>query len=197
MKTESPIEPPIKNLQTAFRQLKADIAEHPFLRGLSPKHLATLSDFAMNAEFASGKLIFSEGDPANRFYLILEGKVALEARAENGDTVPVQTIGPGDVLGWSWLFPPYSWHFDARAIEPTKAIFFYGTSLREQCQEDSSLGYELMKRAAAIVIERLQAARGRLTDASALGFHSQNQITCQCVDRQKHPATQNNRESYD
>ena len=83
----------------------------------------------------------------------------MESNRREEAPVAVQVIGPGDVLGWSWLFPPYYWHFDARALVPTTAIFFYGTRLREQCEADHDLGYELMKRVTAVVIRRLQATR--------------------------------------
>jgi CRP/FNR family cyclic AMP-dependent transcriptional regulator len=145
-------EPPVKSLETL-------IAEHPFLAGLKPAHLDVLCDCAMQTQFAKDQLIFREGDLANRFYLIQEGRVALESRAGGERTVLIQTVGAGEVLGWSWLFPPYYWHFDARTLAPTKAIFFYGTRLRAQCEEDHDFGYELMKRMAAVVILRLQAAR--------------------------------------
>ena len=122
-------------------ELAALIAAHPFLHDLSTKQQEILTDCAMHQEFTEGEIIFCEGDVANRFYLIREGRVALEAKDREGEPVPIQTIGPGEVLGWSWLFPPYYWHFDARAVEPTKAIFFYGTRLRERCDEDPTLGY--------------------------------------------------------
>ena len=149
----SPIEPP------AVDGLEAIIAKHPFLRGMKPEHLRVLAGNAMRLEFAAGELVFREGDPANRFYLIEKGKVALEARRKDERPKGIQELGPGDVLGWSWLFPPYYWHFDARALQPTTCIFFYGTRLREQCEDNPELGYELIKRMAAIVIQRLQAAR--------------------------------------
>ena len=79
----------------------------------------------------------------------------------------LQTIGHDDVLGWSWLFPPYYWHFDARVTAATKAIFFYGTWLRENCERDHDFGYEMMKRMSAIIIERLQATRRKLVEAEA------------------------------
>lgn len=100
---------------------------------------------------------------ANRFYLIESGKVALESGEEFGEPlVVVGTIGAGDLLGWSWMFPPYVWHFTARAIEPTKAIFFYGTILRKHCEKNHSLGYELFKRIAPVMLRRLQAARKKM-----------------------------------
>src|SRR5207245_6311939 len=126
MKTELPIQASPKELKEKHRQLQALMEIHPFLQGLGTDHMATLADCAMQTEFAPGQLIFREGELANRFYVILQGKVALEARAEEGNPVLIQTIGPGEVLGWSWLFPPYTWHFDARALQPTKAVFFHG-----------------------------------------------------------------------
>jgi CRP/FNR family transcriptional regulator, cyclic AMP receptor protein len=145
--------------------LAEQIAAHPFLRGMKAEHLKVLAECALPAEFKEGELIFREGDPANRFYLVQEGRVALRARVEERSPVQIQVIGAGDVLGWSWLFPPYYWHFDARALEPVKAIFFYGTWLREYSEQDHDLGYELMKRMAEVVIRRLQATRQQLLDA--------------------------------
>jgi len=127
--------------------------------------LKVLTECAMPSHFTPGEVIFREGDPANRFYLIQQGKVVLESPVKDSSPVTIGTIGPGDVLGWSWLFPPYYWHLDARAVEPTSAIFFYGTRLREECERNHDLGYTLMKRMAAIVIQRLQATRRRLINA--------------------------------
>ena len=124
----------------------------------------------MFTKFKPGELIFREGDPANRFYLILEGKVSLESHARETGVTPIQCVEDGEVLGWSWLFPPYYWHFDARAVEATDAVFFYGTPLREECEADHDLGYELVKRMAEVMMKRLQATRRRLIEApSELG----------------------------
>ena len=142
--------------------IEETIAEHAFLTGLKKEHLRVLAENAMRMQYEPDKLIFCEGDPANRFYLIETGKVALESTRKEGAAVSIETIGSGDVLGWSWLFPPYYWYFDTRALEPTTAIFFYGTRLREQCEADHDLGYELMKRMANVVIQRLQATRRQL-----------------------------------
>jgi CRP-like cAMP-binding protein len=138
------------------------IAAHRFVAGMKPEHLNRLVDAAMFKQFERDELVFREGDPANRFYLICHGKIALESRRNDESAPLVQFVGEGDVLGWSWLFPPHYWHFDARAIEPTLAIFFYGTRLREQCEHDPEFGYDLMKRVAAIVIQRLQSVRVEL-----------------------------------
>ncbi len=148
----------------AGRPLLSLIADHPFLRDLKPRHLQLLAENALVMQFEIGQLIFREGDPANRFYLIIEGRVALESHRREKHAVRIQTIGAGDALGWSWLFPPYYWHFDARVLDPTKAVFFYGTRLREECETDHDFGYELMKRTAETVIKRLQATRRRLLE---------------------------------
>jgi len=121
-----------------------------------------LTEAAMFKRFEQDEVVFNEGEPANRFYLICQGKIALESRGQGGLAPLVLFVGEDEVVGWSWLFPPYYWHFSARAVEPTNAIFFYGTRLREQCEEDPVFGYELMKRVAAIVIKRLQIARVQL-----------------------------------
>ena len=140
------------------------LAAHPFLQGMARRHLQLLLNSAMSMSFDGGQLIFSEGDLANRFYLIECGEVALEADAGCGRSVLIGTLGPGEVLGWSWLFPPYYWRFSARTLQPTRAMFFYGTRLRQQCEEDHAFGYELIKRVAAVAIARLHATRGQLLE---------------------------------
>jgi len=145
-------------------KLEADVAAHPYLIGISPHHVRLLADCAMRARFTAGQVIFRKGETANRFYLIESGKVALESSA--GDqVVTIGEVRAGDLLGWSWIFPPYLWHFDARAVEPTTAIFLYGTILREYCEADPALGYELFKRMSEVMMRRLQAAREKLSEA--------------------------------
>jgi CRP-like cAMP-binding protein len=138
------------------------VALHPFLAGMNRQQLVLLTDCAMVVQFKKGQVIFREGDIANRFYLIETGKVILESSGASGDPLVIDTIGAGDLLGWSWMFPPYVWHFTARATEPVTAIFFYGTILREYCEREHSLGYELFKRMGAVMIKRLQAAREKM-----------------------------------
>ncbi len=135
-------------------------AAHPFLRGFKPEHLQLLLANALPVQFQADEVIFREGEAANRFYLINEGAVVLETYTKDKGCAVIEQIGAGGVIGWSWLFPPFYWRMDARAVEPTKAIFFYGARLREEAEQDHDLGYELMKRVAAIAIQRLQAARG-------------------------------------
>jgi len=149
--------------------LEQAVAAHPFLIGISEHHVRLLADSAMKTTIEAGKVIFAEGETANRFYLIETGKVVLESRGEQNEPVTIEVIGAGDLLGWSWLFPPFVWQFGARAVEPTDAIFFYGTVLREYCDADPSLGLELFKRMGAVMIQRLQSARSRLVKAN-IGF---------------------------
>lgn len=147
--------------------LAGDWHSHPFVRGMNADLLATLAACAMPAAFQANELVFREGEIANRFYLLLEGHVQLEAEADDRPGIAVDQIGAGDVLGWSWLFPPYTWNFTARTIEPVKAVFFYGTWLREQSETDLALGYELMKRTAMVLMRRLRATRQQLVQAAS------------------------------
>lgn len=143
----------------AVEPISVRVALHPFLAGMKPRQLALLTDCAMVSHFKPGQVILRKGEIANRFYLIETGKVVLESGETFGNPMVIETICAGDLLGWSWMFSPYSWYFTARAIEPTEAIFFYGTILKEHCERDSSLGYELFKRMAPVMLRRLQAAR--------------------------------------
>ena len=161
MKTKTEV-PTRREGKIESEPMAARVALHPFLAGMSHTPLALLTDCAIPVHFKKGQIILREGDFANRFYLIESGKVVLESDVGFGDPVVIEEIGPGSLLGWSWMFPPYVWHFTARAVEPTAAIFFYGTILREYCERDHSLGYELFKRMSPIMLRRLQAAREKM-----------------------------------
>jgi CRP-like cAMP-binding protein len=160
MKTETPA------LKGTSNRLLTLIAQQSFFRGMNARHLEMLADSAMETQFEPGRWIFRQGDPANRFYLILEGKVLIESEVKKRGVIPIRALGPGDDLAWGWLIPPYYMHFSARAIEPTRAVFFYGTRLREQCEEDCEMGYELMKRIAEVVIRNLHAVEQRLMECA-------------------------------
>ena len=166
---EHKISPVIATANRASNQLRTLVAQQPFFKGLSRPHLQLLADSAMETQFKAGQRIFRQGDPANRFYLILEGKVLIEAEVKERGTIPIRTLGPGDDLAWAWLFPPYSMHFSAWAIDPTRAIFFYGTRLRERCEVNHELGYQLMKRIAQVVIQNLNATQQRLLECTDTG----------------------------
>jgi CRP-like cAMP-binding protein len=137
---------------------------HPFLASLDVRHVSLLTACATNIQFDAGTYIFREGDPANHFYLIQEGKVAIEISAPPRRAIIVQTLGSGEVLGWSWLVPPYRWRFHARAVEPVLALALDGKCLRKHCEENHDLGYELLKRFAQVITQRLEATRFQLLD---------------------------------
>ena len=109
-------------------------------------------------------MLFRDGDEANTFYVLRHGAVALETFVPARGPVTIETLETGEVLGWSWLFPPYRWHFDARALSLVRATAFDGACLRGKCEADPALGYELMSRFAQVAIERLQWTRLRLLD---------------------------------
>jgi len=148
--------------ETQSELMAARVALHPFLAGMTHTHLALLTDCAIAVHFEKGQTILRKGELAKGFYLIESGEVVLESGEESGEPVVVDTIGPGNSLGWSWMFPPYVWRFTARAVEPIDAIFFHGTILREYCEKDHSLGYELLKRTTRVMLRRLQATRDRM-----------------------------------
>ncbi len=147
-----------------MQTLEPILAVHPFFKGLEPQYLKLITGCASNVRFDAGTYIFREGEPASQFFLIREGKVALEIHGAQRGPITIETIETGEVLGWSWLFPPYRWHFSGRAIEPTRAIALDGVCLRTKAEEDPRLGYELMKRVAQIMMERLQATRMQVLD---------------------------------
>jgi CRP/FNR family cyclic AMP-dependent transcriptional regulator len=144
--------------------LEPILAKHPFLKGLKPEHLGILVGCASNVRFNAGQFLFHEGEEANEFYMIREGKVAVQIQGAERGPIIVQTIGEGEVLGWSWLIPPYRWRFDVKALELTRAIALDGKCLRTKSEEDHDLGYELLRRFAGIIVERLEAARLQLLD---------------------------------
>ncbi len=141
------------------------LMQHAFLAGLERRYQRQLAGLASNKTFKAQQMIFHEGGPANELYLISKGKVAIETALLGCDAVQVQTLGEGDVLGWSWLLPPYQWHYSARALEPTQSIALDGAALRTLCEQDHDLGYEMMRRFALVIVQRLVATR-----AHALSF---------------------------
>jgi CRP-like cAMP-binding protein len=147
-----------------MRGLDALLAEVPLLEGMSAERLELLAGCASNVRFAAGDVIFREGDEADTFFVIRGGAVVLEAFAPARGGLTIETIEAGDVLGWSWLFPPHRWHFDARALSQVRATAIDGACLRGKCDDDPALGYDLMSRFAQVIIERLQWTRLRLLD---------------------------------
>jgi len=138
------------------------LAQQPFLTGMRPAHLERISVYAHRSVFRAGARIFHEGGHANRCWIIRDGVVELDTTVPGRGTVPIEKLGPGSVLGWSWLFPPYTWHFGAVATEPVLTIEFKAAELLRLCEGDPQIGYELTHRFMAVVVDRLQNTRTRL-----------------------------------
>lgn len=140
------------------------LREHPFFVGLDDAALTLLADCAANRHMRVGEYLYREGDPAETFFVIRHGRVALEAPTPTAGPLVVETLDDGEVLGWSWLVPPHRWQWDARAVTSTSVVVFDGTCLRGKCDEDPKLGYALLQRVAQVMLARLQATRVRLLD---------------------------------
>jgi CRP-like cAMP-binding protein len=138
------------------------LGEHPFLRDLEPGHLQFIAECASEFHFAAGEYILREGEAANHLYLIEHGKVALGTIVPSRGFTTLETLEDGEALGWSWLIPPYHWHFTALTILPTGVIALDGKRLREECEADHDFGYELLKRLALILGQRLRMTRRQL-----------------------------------
>lgn len=151
------------------RSLESVLADVPFFAGLDPGAIALLAGCAGNVHFDAGEYLFHEDQPADAFYIVRHGSVALEAFVPTRGPVTIETIDAGEVIGWSWLFAPYRWHFDARALGVVRATGFDGACLRRKCEDDHALGYDLMGRFAQVLIQRLQWTRLRLLDVYGNG----------------------------
>jgi CRP-like cAMP-binding protein len=142
--------------------LAAVVASQPLFVGV-PEVATLVAGCAQNTAFAQGERIFAEGDPADHLYLLRRGRVALEVASPWGPLI-IETLQPGEALGWSWLFPPYRWSADARALEPVGAIVVDAECLRNKAETDPAFGYELMKRLSAPIAAQLHATQVRLLD---------------------------------
>ena len=147
-----------------IRDIGEILREHPFFADLGDRFCELICGCAKNAHFGAGEYLFHEGDPANQLYLIRAGRVALEIKAPGRGALTFATLGEGEIVGVSWLVPPYRWAYDARALETTRAISLDAACLRAKCEADHDLGYEMMKRFTPILIQRLQATRLQLLD---------------------------------
>jgi CRP/FNR family cyclic AMP-dependent transcriptional regulator len=152
-----------------MENLERYLSEHPFLKGMNEAQIALIAGCASNVVFKAGQFVFKEGEPADVFYLIRQGKVQVETHIPQKGSVTIRTRTDDDVFGWSWLVPPYRWHFDARAVELTRALSIDGKCLREKCEQDHHFGYEIMKRFLMVIAERLEATRLQLMDIYGQG----------------------------
>lgn len=141
------------------------LSTHPFLTGLDPTYQAQLEFCATLRRFGSQQQIFQEGGEADHFYLILSGKVVLETKVPEHQTLAIETLGPGEALGWSWLFPPYRWCFTATTAAPTEVISFGAEFLRQMVEAAPEFGNDLLRRVARTLVQRLQVTRQVLVQA--------------------------------
>jgi CRP-like cAMP-binding protein len=138
------------------------LAEHPFFMGLKPEHIGQLSEYAAMARVEGGEFLFREGEIARAFYVIRHGSVAVASITPHEGLVVIQTVGAGEVLGWSWLLPPYRWHFGAYATEPTSVVAIDAGAVRARAEQDPAFGYEVMRRFAQVMASRLEATHLQL-----------------------------------
>ncbi len=141
-----------------------EIRQHAFFEGFPEALFKELRTCADQVPYGVDEFIYRQGDPAEAFFLILQGRIALELYGGHHGAMIVQTVGEGEILGWSWLFPPYRRHFDARAVTPVAAISLQAYCMREQAEHNHHLGHELYKRFSRAVVTSLQAARIQLLD---------------------------------
>ncbi len=144
--------------------LASRLSDYSVFASLSAEAIAEVADCAKEVRFGEHEQIFTAGHDADHFYLIEQGRVAISIEPPNRAPVTISTLGPGHVLGVSWMLPPYRLTFDAKALTPTEAVLIDAVKLREKCDNNSDLGYALYARFAGLVRDRLVAARLRLLD---------------------------------
>lgn len=140
------------------------VHEHPLFAGMDGEHVDIIAGCASLQRFNAGELIARENEEANTFYLLLEGRAAIEVHQPNQPPIPLVTLATGDVAGWSWLIPPYRWEFDIRAVSDLRTVQFDGRCLREKCEADPALGFALLRRMMTTMAARVQHARFQLLD---------------------------------
>jgi len=147
-----------------MQSIESLIVGHPFWQGLPPEFLPLVAQSGTLQPFGVGDLIFQERQNADHLYLLHHGKVALETFVPGRGVVTLQVLGPGEALGWSWLFPPYCWQYSARSVDATEIVAFSAASLRQQAEKDPAFGRDLVTRMAQVLLQRLQATRQKLQE---------------------------------
>jgi CRP-like cAMP-binding protein len=154
------------------KTIDALLAEHAFFQNLSPIERKTVAGCGCIQHVPPHAYLAHEGDPAEAFYLLLRGMASIEIHTPQYGGMILQTLKPGDIIGWSWLFPPYRWTSDIHAREDLTVIAFDGHCLREKCERDHGLGYQLMKDFARIMTQRLHETRLQLLDVYGRSPHA-------------------------
>jgi CRP/FNR family cyclic AMP-dependent transcriptional regulator len=140
------------------------LSSHPFFAGLNAGAMRLIAGCASNVHFAEGEFLFEEGHEANQFWVIRRGRVAMQLESPGQGAIVTDTMDEGEVVGWSWLVPPYRFFADGRAVTPVSATALDGACLRGKCEADPELGYQLLKRVTSVMYQRLQSTRIRLLD---------------------------------
>jgi CRP/FNR family cyclic AMP-dependent transcriptional regulator len=140
------------------------LGSHPFFAGLNADAMRLIAGCASNVHFAEGEFLFEEGHEANQFWVIRRGRVAMQMESPGQGAIVTDTMDEGEVVGWSWLVPPYRFFADGRAVTPVSATALDGACLRGKCEADPELGYQLLKRVTSVMYQRLQSTRIRLLD---------------------------------
>jgi len=140
------------------------LSDQELFRGMGRDPIERLAAHAAPRSLERNEVLFRHGEPAEHFFLVRSGGVVLEVPAISGPTLEVQRLAAGEVLGWSWLIPPYRWNFDARAVEASELLAFDGVAIREACEHDPAFGYAVLKRFSALMSQRLEVARQRMME---------------------------------
>ncbi|SIS68535.1 cyclic nucleotide-binding domain-containing protein [Neptunomonas antarctica] len=160
-----------------MKTIEALLHDHPFFAGMNDEYIRLIAGCAVNHVFNPQEYIARENDPADYFYLIRNGRVSIEISQPNYGAVILQTLQDGDICGWSWLFPPHRWTFDAKTQTQVQTLKLDGRCLRTKCANDTNLGFDLMQRFARIMTERLQATRLQLLDVYGYSQNKKNHET--------------------
>jgi CRP-like cAMP-binding protein len=156
-------------------EIRDTLAEHPFFRGLAREYLDMLAGLTIPANFEAEEFIFQQGEESREFYAIVSGRVALQIYSDIRGSIAIDTVGGGDVMGWTWIVEPFKRRFDAQALEYTRTLALDGVTLREKCEENPALGYELLKRFSQVMAGRLESARLRLLDVYGIPLPRERQ----------------------
>lgn len=147
-----------------MKTIEVLLKEHLFFNKLDPAYIKTIAGCGKNIVIKKGGVISREGEPANVFYIIREGKVAIDINTGGKEKITIQTLHEGDVFGFSWIIPPYKWRFFSRAVDTTHAVALDGKCLRGKCEKDHDMGFELLKRFSCVLAQRLEMTRLQLLD---------------------------------
>ena len=140
------------------------LSTHAFFSGMEGSFVKFLSNSATELRIKEGEVLFQQGKRADKFYLLRNGRISVQVPALMGPVLEIQALDKDQILGWSWLIPPYRWNFLARALEDSDLLEFDGSAILARCEEDPNFGYELFKRFASLMSERLDAARQKMMD---------------------------------